>query len=132
MILINNKEFSKLKYSDIEKFLNNMDLDESFFIEFKNDQISTKGLAREICAFSNTFGGYILLGVENDKSITGCVEWNEEKINNVFRDLISPNPSFDIKKICKNKIKIYVIRIDEGTNPPYITNSGIIYERISS
>ena len=132
MILINNKEFSKLKYSDIEKFLNDIDLDESFYIEFKNDKISTKGLAKEICAFSNTFGGYILLGVEDDKTVTGCVEWNEEKINNVFRDLVSPNPSFDIKKLCKNKMKIYVIRIDEGATPPYITNSGVIYERISS
>lgn len=31
MILINNREFSKLKYSDVEEFLNNTDLDESFF-----------------------------------------------------------------------------------------------------
>lgn len=132
MILINNKEFSKLKYSDAEAFLNNTDLDESFFVEFKNDDVTTKGLAKEICAFSNTFGGYIFLGVEDDKSITGCVKWTEEKINNVFRDLISPNPSFDIKKLSKNGLTIYIIRIDEGVNPPYITNSGVIYERISS
>lgn len=132
MILINNKEFSKLKFSDVETFLDNTDLDESFFVEFKNDKVTTKGLAKEICAFSNTFGGYIFLGVEDDKNITGCTEWTEEKINNTIRDLINPNPSFDIKKICKNGKKIYVIRIDEGVNPPYITNAGIIFERISS
>lgn len=132
MILINNREFSKLKYSDVEEFLNNTDLDESFFVEFKNDDVSTKGLAKEICAFSNTFGGYIFLGVEDDKTITGCAKWTEEKINNVFRDLISPNPSFDIKRLSKNEKKIYIIRIDEGVNPPYITNNGVIYERISS
>ena len=28
--------------------------------------------------------------------------------------------------------KKYIIRIDEGVNPPYITNNGVIYERISS
>ena len=132
MILINNREFSKLKYSDVEEFLNNTDLDESFFVEFKNDDVSTKGLAKEICAFSNTFGGYIFLGVEDDKTITGCAKWTEEKINNVFRDHISPNPSFDIKRLSKNEKKIYIIRIDEGVNPPYITNNGVIYERISS
>lgn len=132
MILINNREFSKLKYSDVEEFLNNTDLDESFFVEFKNDDVSTKGLAKEICAFSNTFGGYIFLGVEDDKAITGCAKWTEEKINNVFRDHISPNPSFDIKRLSKNEKKIYIIRIDEGVNPPYITNNGVIYERISS
>lgn len=132
MILINNKELSKLKFSDVEVFLDNTDLDESFFVEFKNDKVTTKGLAKEICAFSNTFGGYIFLGVEDDKNITGCTEWTEEKINNVIRDLINPNPSFDIKKLIRNEQKIYVIRIDEGVNPPYITNSGIIFERISS
>lgn len=132
MILINNREFSKLKYSDVEEFLNNTDLDESFFVEFKNDDVSTKGLAKEICAFSNTFGGYIFLGVEDNKTITGCAKWTEEKINNVLRDHISPNPSFDIKRLSKNEKKIYIIRIDEGVNPPYITNNGVIYERISS
>ncbi len=132
MILINDKELSKLRYSDVEHFLNNTNLDESFFVEFKSDEVTTKGLAKEICAFSNTFGGYILIGVEDDKRITGCTRWTEEKINNVFRDLINPNPSFDIKRLSKDGIKIYVIRIDEGVNPPYITNSGIIYERISS
>ncbi len=132
MILINNKDFSKLRYFDVETFLNNADLDENFFVEFKNDEVTTRGLAKEICAFSNTFGGYIFLGIEDDKTITGCVKWTEEKINNVFRDLIHPNPPFDIKRLSKNGKKIYVIRIDEGGNPPYITNSGIIYERISS
>ena len=132
MILINNKEFSKLKYSDVQTFLNNTDLDEGYFVEFKNDDTTTTKLAKEICAFSNTFGGYIFLGVEDDKTITGCTKWTEEKINNVFRDRISPNPSFDIKRLSKNGQKIYIIRIDEGVNPPYITNTGFIYERISS
>ena len=113
-------------------FLDNTDLDESFLVEFKNDKVTTKGLAKEICAISNTFGGYIFLGVEDDKNITGCTEWTDEKINNVIRDLINPNPSFDIKKLIRNGQKIYVIRIYEGVNPPYITNNGVIYERISS
>lgn len=79
MILINNKKLSKLKFSDVKVFLDNTDLDESFFVEFKNDKVTTKGLAKEICAFSNIFGGYIFLGVEDDKNITGCTEWTEEK-----------------------------------------------------
>lgn len=132
MILINDKEFSKLRFSDVEKFLENLDVEESFFIELKEDSVSTRSLAKEICAFANTFGGYILLGVKDDKKIIGCESWNEEKINNVFRDLITPNPIFDIKKLSKDKTKIFVIRVDEGFNPPYMTNNGVIYERISS
>lgn len=57
---------------------------------------------------------------------------DRRKINNVFRDLIIPNQSFDIKKLTKDGIVIYVIRIDEGIEAPYIANFGVIYEIISS
>lgn len=132
MILINNKDFSKLRFSDVEKFLREYDEDESFFVELKNNDISTKDLIKEICAFSNTFGGYIFLGVEDNKTITGCDDWTEEKINNAIRNMMTPTPIFDVKRITKKETKIFIIRIEEGTMPPYITNKGIIYERISS
>ena len=106
MILINNKEFSKLRFLDIEKFLCDYDEDESFFIELKNNNITTKDLIKEICAFSNTYGGYVLLGVEDNKDITGCIDWTEEKINNAMRNLMSPTPLFDIKKLTSNNKKI--------------------------
>ena len=40
MILINNKEFSKLRFLDIEKFLCDYDEEESFFVELKNNNIT--------------------------------------------------------------------------------------------
>lgn len=132
MILINNKEFSKIKIADIEKFLNDYDEDESFFIELKNDKVRPKDLIKEICAFSNTFGGYVFLGIEDNKTITGCIDWTEEKINNSIRNLMNPIPIFNVRKITKNGKKIFMIKIEEGTMPPYVTNKGIIYERISS
>ncbi|MBQ6135602.1 MAG: ATP-binding protein [Bacilli bacterium] len=132
MILINNKDFSKIKIDDIEKFLDDYNDDESFFIELKNDKVSPKDLIKEICAFSNTFGGYVFLGVEDNKTVTGCIDWTEERINNSIRNLMDPTPIFDVRKITKNEIKVFVIKIEEGTMPPYITNKGIIYERISS
>ena len=36
-------------------FLNNTDLDKSYYVEFKNDNTTTKSLAKEMCAFSNAF-----------------------------------------------------------------------------
>lgn len=132
MILINSKDFEKIRFTDIEKFLNDFDEEENFFVEFKNDNVNNKDLIKEICAFANTYGGYIFLGVEDDKNITGCNNWTEERINNTIRDLMSPTPIFDIKKLSKNNLKIFVIRIEEGKIPPYVTNKGTIYERISS
>ena len=51
MILINNKDFSKLRYFDVETFLNNTDLDENFFVEFKNDLVISLGVGKSFIIF---------------------------------------------------------------------------------
>lgn len=42
---------------NIEKTIS--DQEESFFFEFKEDDVETKKLSEEISAFANTYGGYI-------------------------------------------------------------------------
>ncbi|WP_315523233.1 ATP-binding protein [Pseudoramibacter alactolyticus] len=132
MININGKEWSILQVSDIEKMLNEKDTEESFFFEFKEDEVKPNKIVKEISALANSFGGYIFLGVSDQKEIKGCNNWNEQKIHTIIHDSITPTPSFDVRKfICNEKI-FYIIKIDEGTEPPYITNKGKIYERLSS
>lgn len=132
MISINGKNWEKLRISDIDNLLES-DNDESFFFEFKNDGVDNIKLIKEISAFSNTYGGYILIGVDDDKSVSGCKKWNEQRIHSTIHDCISPIPNFDIKKFKTSDEKIiFAIKIDEGTNPPYVTNDGKIYERVSS
>ncbi len=134
MININNKIWDKLRLKDIEKYLDTIDDDENFFIEFKEENIRNTQLTKEISAFANSFGGYILLGVNDSKKIVGCSNiWTELKINTIICNGISPTPHFDIKKFdLKNSKKLYIIKVEEGTNPPYITNDGYIYHRVSS
>ncbi len=132
MININEKSWDKLRITDIYQLLKSDD-DETFFFEYKNDDVGPKKLVEEISAFANTYGGYILIGIEDDKSISGCKKWNEQRIHITIHNGITPIPSFDVKKFkTKNKEIIYIIKIDEGVLPPYITNSGKIYERVSS
>lgn len=131
MININNKSWDKLRANDIRKFLSE-DSDENFFIEFKSDGEKSTKLAKEISAFANTYGGYIFLGVNDDKTIEGCTTWDEQKIHSVMYYNISPVPNFDVRKFKIDNKRIYIIKIEEGTMPPYITNKGDIYERISS
>lgn len=131
MININNKTWDKLNATDIQELLNSAD-DETFFFEFKKDDVDTKKFVEEVSAFANTYGGYILIGVEDDKSISGCHQWNEEKVHTVIHDCITPTPTFDIKKFEMDKETIIVVKIEEGNAPPYITNKGKIYERLSS
>ena len=87
---------------------------------------------KEISAFANTYGGYILLGINNDKSIGGCRKWTEQRIHSTIHDTITPVPNFDVRRFRIEEKTVLVIKIEEGTIPPYITNKGQIYERLSS
>ena len=131
MININNKQWEKLRFSDIEKLLAGTD-DETFFFEFKSDKESPAKLVKEVSAFSNTYGGYILLGITDDKTIEGCKQWTEQRIHTTIHDSITPIPNFDVKRLRSGAITIFVIKINEGTMPPYITDKGQIFERVSS
>lgn len=133
MININGKEWSKVRLKDIEKFLLTIEDDETFFVEFKTEDIRNEQLAKEICAFSNSYGGYVFLGVDDSKNIVGCTKWNELRINTVIYNCISPAPKFDIRKFkLENSKRLYIIKVEEGLVPPYVTNTGKIYQRISS
>ena len=132
MICINSKEWSSLTSNDIIDFLSSPETEESFFFEFKEDRVDPKKLAEEISAFANTYGGFIFLGITDLKKVDGCSLWNEQRIHTTIHDSITPHPSFDIKKfICNNQV-VYVIKVDEGAEPPYITNQGKIFERLGS
>ena len=132
MVNINGKEWMDLTPADIQYAISEIDFDESFYFELKDDRVSPKKMMEEVSAFSNTFGGYIFLGVSDDKQIEGCAEWNEQRIHTAIHDSITPTPSFDVKRFTFDTRVVYVIKIDEGSEPPYITSSGKIYERLSS
>jgi len=132
MVNINGKEWSALESADIQAVIDEQDFDESFYFEFKDDKVTPKKLMEEVSAFANTFGGYIFIGISDDKKIEGCAAWNEQRIHTTMHDSITPTPSFDVRKFtCGDKV-VYVIKIDEGAEPPYITSAGKIYERLSS
>ena len=131
MININNTPWEKLTSADILALLDN-DNGESFFFEFKEDGVRNEQLHKEISEFANTYGGYIFLGITDKKDITGCVKWTEERIHNVIYNNITPTPDFDIQQFEIQEKTIFVIKIEEGSMPPYITSDGKIFERVSS
>ena len=131
MININNRRWDKVTSRDIQKVLS-MSEDETFFYEFKSDDEEPGKLVKEISALANTYGGYILLGVNNDKSIGGCKKWTEQRIHTTIHDSLTPTPIFDVRRFRIKGKTVYVIKVEEGPLPPYITGKGAIYERLSS
>lgn len=90
-------------------------------IEFKRDDIRPEQLAKEIVALANFQGGRVLLGVEDDGSISGLTRNNtQEWVLNVFRDKISPQiiPFYEELLIDDNRVA--VISIASGVSKPYV------------
>jgi len=90
-------------------------------IEFKRDDIRPEQLAKEIVALANFQGGRVLLGVEDDGSISGLTRNNtQEWVLNVFRDKVSPQiiPFYEELQIDDNRVA--VISIASGVSKPYV------------
>lgn len=132
MVNINNKPWDELQIKDVQDYLSDPDSNENCFFEYKIDRVEPAKLVKEISAFANTYGGYIFLGVDDNKNIVGCTAWNEQRIHITIHNGITPTPQFDVKCFSADDKIIYVIKIEEGAMPPYITNKGDICERVSS
>lgn len=89
-------------------------------IEFKRDDIRPEQLAKEIVALANFQGGRILLGVEDDGTVSGLQQPNtQEWVLNVFRDKVFPQiiPFYEELKIPE---RVAVITIAPGISKPYM------------
>lgn len=94
---------------------------ESSGLEFKRDDIRPEDLGKEVVALANFQGGRILLGIEDDGSISGIQRANlEEWVMNIFRDKIHPfiNPYYE--EVVIDDKRVAVISIEQGTSKPYV------------
>ncbi len=136
MLNINKKAWFDITNDDIKVFLSafagEANNDENFFFEFKDSAVNNQKITNEVCAFANTYGGYIFIGVSDTKEISGCGNWSEERIQNLICDCVSPLPSYDARRFLVDDKNLLIIKIDEGSRQPYLTNKGEILERISS
>ena len=86
-------------------------------VEFKRDDLTTQDLAKELVAFSNLEGGIVLLGVEDDGSVSGLIRPNlEEWIMSVCRDKIRPAvvPFFEVVPNVKDDNDVAIVRVTRG------------------
>ncbi len=86
-------------------------------VEFKRDDLRTQDLAKELVAFSNLQGGMVLLGVENDGTVTGLTrDGIEEWVMSVCRDKIRPAivPFFEVVRDVKDNQDVAVVRVTRG------------------
>jgi len=106
-------------------------------IEFKRDDIRPEQLAKEIVAMVNFQGGRVILGVEDDGSLSGVQRNNlEEWVMNIIQDKIHPQtlPFYEEVKV-DDKTTVAIITFHQGISKPYVVRDGgaeKIYIRVGS
>ena len=86
-------------------------------VEFKRDVLENHALAKELVAFSNLSGGMVLLGVEDDGSISGLTRPDlEEWVMTACRDKIRPPiiPFFETARDVESGKDVAIVRVTRG------------------
>ena len=88
-------------------------------IEFKRDDLQNHLLAKELVAFSNFEGGMVLLGIEDDGTVSGLARANlEEWVMTACRDKIRPGiiPFFETIKNMEPDKDVAIVRVPRGAD----------------
>jgi ATP-dependent DNA helicase RecG len=107
-------------------------------VEFKRDDIRPEQLAKEVVAMANLRGGIILLGVEDDGTISGIQRPNFEEwvMDTVFAAKVHPMiiPFYEEVALDEGK-RVAIVSFPQGTSKPYVlrhNNREDIFIRVGS
>ncbi len=91
-------------------------------VEFKRDDARPEQIAREIVAMANLKGGRLLLGVEDDGTISGLQRPDtEEWVMNIVSSKVHPMllPFYE-EVVMDGGRRVAVVTLSEGTSKPYV------------
>ena len=104
--------------------------------QFKKQIDSVDALAAEMCAFSNSEGGIILVGLEDDGEITGMsnkqVSQLNQMISNAASQKIDPPVHVTTETVLLDEKVIMLIKIPQGTNKFYMANGKDIWIKLGA
>ncbi len=107
---------------------------ENASVEFKQGNVRAEGLAREMIAFSNSYGGTIVVGVDDEGKILG-VDGDknyEEWVVNISRNNVIPPIHVSCHWVTLQGKGILLVEVPKGKDRPYQDNSGRFYVRVGS
>ncbi len=98
--------------------------------QFKRNVTNITSLSQEMCAFVNSKGGMLLIGVDDLGNITGLSASDIRRLNQLISNAASEirnpiNPETENVKI-EDKL-VMLVHIPEGKDKPYFANDGAIY-----
>ena len=101
---------------DESQLIQLMNSDEGTMLEFKKSLEFPDTVARVICAFANTFGGYLIIGVEKqkDKTIIRGIQNPDvafQKLAGIVSQL-RPKPFYQASEVVHEGTTLLMIRVD--------------------
>lgn len=107
---------------------------ENSSVEFKSSRVRPDSLAKEIVALSNSSGGIIIIGLNDEGEIEGIdneFEY-EEWIMNISRNNVIPEVDLEVTKKKIDNKEIILVNIPKGIRKPYQTNKNEFLVRVGS
>ncbi len=98
-----------------------VEMGENYHCEFKRKFSSHKKIAKEMIAFANSGGGYILFGIDDDKKVVGLESEKSEAnlIQETANNFCEPSIAYNIEyKELKGK-EIIIVEIPESDRKPH-------------
>ena len=91
-------------------------------LEFKRDDERPEKFAKEVVAFANMNGGIVLVGVEDDGSISGIQRNNLQEwlMDTVIGRHVHPFILPDYEEIVVEGKRVAVVKIPQGNSKPYV------------
>lgn len=98
---------------------------EGRYLEFKKTTPSVEKIAREIGAFANSKGGTILIGVDDQKNITGISAYFEEEyvLHKAAYERCVPGVPIQIELVHSGNQDVMVVRVPEAEKKPVYNKS---------
>ncbi len=102
-------------------FLDLIEEGESLQVEFKRRFSTPEKIAREMIAFANTRGGYLLFGVDDDKQIVGVESEKSEAelIKDAALNYCEPPVEYEIDFLEVYGKEVVIVSIPESDNKPH-------------
>ena len=131
-----NKPINSFSFDDIVAFCQEGHI-EGVQLDYKRE-LSKKGLAKDFAAFSNTRGGVIIIGVDENKKTSAPKAWdgvdNDGKLVDRIHQYaanVEPLPVYEVNTTDEHDGKVFLLaRIFEGDRTPYyVQNDATLWVR---
>ena len=99
--------------------------------QFKETVTNPESLAGDFVAFSNSKGGRIMIGVNDQGTVVGLSAADIHRINqlisNAATDLVRPSINPETENISLRGQLVMVVTVSEGISKPYADNKGVFW-----